>query len=103
MLKRIRERILPSVVTFCRTPAGAAGPVQFNRTGDRIEILTGEHPFTSFHFDAAGLDSLQIAASRTLVTQVQDWARDLFFLKSDIPPAQRTQSCLEVLKAKIGQ
>jgi hypothetical protein len=45
MVKRIRERILPSVVTFFRTPAGAAGPVQFNRqSGDRIEIVTGECP-----------------------------------------------------------
>jgi hypothetical protein len=53
MVKRICELILFSVVAFCRITAGAEQPVKVNRTEDRIDILIGGRPFTSFHFDAA--------------------------------------------------
>jgi hypothetical protein len=42
-----------AVLCLCRGALAAEQPVELKRSGDRIEIVIGGRPFTTFYFDAA--------------------------------------------------
>ena len=53
MIKRIAELSLLAFITFGSTPPAHAESVEVQRDGDRIDVLIGGHPFTSYYFGGA--------------------------------------------------
>jgi hypothetical protein len=43
--------ILLAIFAPCLAVAGTEQQVEFNRSGDQIDVMVGGHPFSAFHFD----------------------------------------------------
>ena len=53
MIKRIAELSLLAFVAFGSAPPSSAASVEVERKGDRVDVLMGGHPFTTYYFGAA--------------------------------------------------
>jgi hypothetical protein len=53
VIKRIAKLSLLAFITFGSAPPGHAESVEVQRVGDRIDVVMGGHPFTSYYFGGA--------------------------------------------------
>jgi hypothetical protein len=80
VIKRIAELSLLALLGFGSASPSAAASVEVKRNGDRIDVLIGGHPFTTYYFGAATAKPYLFplrSAQGTVVTRSFPMATDI--------------------------